>query len=129
MKRKTNTRRNKGVDRTNYGQYTPNEVNPITRFFYILFSVVIIIIGVNGLIYDDLYIRVDYRPGVHFTGKAAIIMLFSLICLTANLISFIIDHYDRRRNEKYYKKFRKWTEILGWVTFIIAIIMQILQES
>lgn len=128
MKKKAKSRRYKGVDRTNYGQYTPNEVNPILRFFYILTSIVIILIGVNGLINDDLYIKIGYKPGIHFTGNAAIIMFFSLVCLIANLISFVIDHYDRRRNEKYYKKFRKWTEILGWVTFVLAILIQLTQN-
>ncbi len=128
MKRKVKSRRYKGVDRTNYGKYPRNEVNPILRITFILFSIILVLIGANGLIKDDLYIRVDYRPGVHFTGNAAIIMFISLLCLILNLISNVIDHYDKRRNEKYYKAFRYWTEKLGWVTFILAVIIQITQR-
>lgn len=124
----TKSRRYKGIDRTNYGQYTPNEINPILRFCYILFSVLVILIGIDGLVNDDLYLKVDYRPGIHFNGNAALIMFFSLICLMANLISFVIDHYDKRRNETYYKKFRKWTQISGWTTFVLAIIVQLTQN-
>ena len=129
MKKNKKSRRYKGVDRTNYGQYKPNQVFAIERVFYILLSLLVIYIGVTGLMRNDLYIRVNYRPGVHFTDKAAIVMFFSMFCLVANLISIVVDHYDRRWNERYYKVFRKWTKYLGYSAFVIAFIVQICQDK
>ena len=129
LTRKKKSRCNKHIDRTNYGQYTPNEVNPFLRLGYLAFSVFVIFIGINGLINDDLYISTGHRPGMHFSGNASIIMFFALTCLVLNLISFVVDHYDKRRNERHYKFFRKLTEIVGYVAFVLAIIIQIVQST
>lgn len=58
-------------------------------------------------------------------GEPMWIMLGAFACAVANLLSIVIDHYDRRNNEINYRRFAKVTRILGWVLFGLAIVLDI----
>ena len=100
--------------------FTPNKISRGDRITYIILSSILLIYGLGGFIIDDLYIPGKRGKGFHIHGIALYIMLCAFMCAIANLISIVIDHYDKRDNEISYKKFAKRTEILGWIFAVSA---------
>lgn len=57
---------------------------------------------------------------MHFHGIPCWIMYFALLAAALNLLSVVVDHYDKRNNETNYKRFAIWTRKIGWGLFILA---------
>lgn len=76
--------------------------------------------GGCGAVIDDLYIPGKRSRGIHLHGEPLLIMYGAFICAALNLLSVVIDHYDRRNNERNYRRFAKIAQIMGWVLFGVA---------
>lgn len=113
----------KDINKQKY--YTPNHISSGERTLNIIFSAILLTYGTVGVIIDDLYIPGKRRPGIHFHGEPAWIMYGAFLCATANLLSVVIDHYDKRNNETNYKVFTRVTQIAGWTLFALSLILDL----
>lgn len=101
--------------------YKPNKIPTLSRIFYTISSLFLFTYATFGLVHDDIFIPGKRSRGIHFHGLAAEIVYISLILIICNMISIIIDHYDKRDNEINYKKFAALTSFTAWIIFIIAL--------
>lgn len=84
--------------------FVPNAVPFKVRLLNVMLSVILLIYGTFGVITDNFVIP-GKRGELTLYGYPAWVMYGALLCLVANLIATVIDHYDTRNNEKKYKKF------------------------
>ncbi len=105
--------------------YTPNHISPEERALSIIFSSILLVYGTIGFIIDDLYLPGKRSRGVHLHGEPLLVMLLSFAFAIANLMSVVIDHYDKRNNETNYILFAKFTRIAGWVLFGLALFLDL----
>lgn len=100
-----------------------NHIPLRTRGMHILYSSALIAYGAYGIAVDHLYIPGKRTDGVVLHGAAAWIMYAAMLCASANLLSVVVDHYDRRNNETNYRAFAKWSEIAGWLLMVLALLV------
>jgi hypothetical protein len=105
--------------------HNPNHIPSEERIMNIIFSSIMFLYATFGVIIDDLHIPGKRRPGFHFHGVPAWIMYGAFLCAVANMMSVIVDHYDKRDNETNYKLFARVTQIAGWALFVLALILDI----
>ncbi len=105
------------------GLYTPNHIPVETRWIHLIISGGLILYAAIGLLVDDIYLPGKRRGGLHFHGISAWVMAFAFAMACCNLLSVIVDHYDRRNNETNYRLFAKVTSLLGILLFIAAAVV------
>ena len=88
-------------------------------------SLVLIGYGLVSAFHDDLYIPGKRSRGMHLHGEPMWVMLGFFFCASCNPITVVLDHYDRRDNERHYRTFARFTQVLGWSLFGLAIVLDI----
>jgi hypothetical protein len=89
------------------------------RAFDVIASVVLLAYGSYGLWIDGLWVLARSPVRVH--GVAAVIVFCSFLVAASVLISHVVDHLDRRNNERSYKEFARIGTYAGWTLYIIGI--------
>lgn len=105
--------------------FKPNFISLSERVFNISASVVLLIYGAYGIYKNDLYIPGKRSSGVHLQDDPAIVMYAAFICACLVMLAEVIDHYDRRNNERKYKSFTKSFKYIGWTLFGTALVLHI----
>jgi hypothetical protein len=113
--------------------YTPNRIPKSERKWNLILSAVLIVIGSIILVTDDLYIPL-VRPknhfptdnGVHFHGKILWFIFAAFIAAASNMISVVLDHYDKRNNERNYRLFAMVSEAIGWSLLFLGLFLEAL---
>lgn len=100
--------------------YCPNHIPRGLRAKYIVQASLLAAYTSYGLYVDDIYIPGKRGPGLHFHGVAALLISAAVLAAVLNMSSVLVDHYDKRDNELNYKRFARWTCILGWVLLVCA---------
>ena len=106
--------------------YIPNSIPLSTQIFHIIISIGLISYGTYGLMVGDIYLPGKRSSGVHFNGISAWFVYFSFIFATCNLLSVVVDHYDKRNNEESYKVTALVFAIFGWGSFVMAFVAKII---
>lgn len=107
--------------------YTPNHISFGERVFHILLSLGLIGYGLIGLLTDDLYLP-GKRRGVHLHGTPAFLMFIAMLCAAVVLSSVVVDHYDKRDNERHYRLFARLGGFVGWTFFALALALDLYQH-
>lgn len=107
--------------------YTPNHIPADERLRNTIFSILLFAYGSYGVWVNDLYIPGKRSRGLHLHDVPAWIMYGAIICACMVMLSVVIDHYDKRNNEHGYKWFADTFKILGWVFFVLSLIMAIIR--
>ncbi len=111
--------------------YTPNEVSLRKRVINILIALFIVAYCSYSLWIDQLYIPFinRYAPamsqGITFRGIDAWVMAGALLCAVLFCVLSVVDHYDRRRNERHYQKAVQACVLLFAVFMGLALVMHI----
>jgi len=105
--------------------YNPNHIPAGERMVNAMLSSALLLYGITGLIIDDLYIPGKRRLGMHFHGEPILILFIAFLCAAANMMSVVVDHYDKRNNEIDYKRFARTSQVAGWTFFILAVILDL----
>ncbi|UMY63758.1 hypothetical protein [Pseudomonas sp. LS.1a] len=108
--------------------YYPNTVPFKVRLRNTTLSVTFLIYGTFGLITNN-FVLPARRGVLTLYGYPAWVMYGALLCLVANLIAVVIDHYDTRNNEGGYGKFRRVSERTGWVLCVLALTLSIVKHE
>jgi len=107
-------------------RYVPNKIDSSTRTWNIILSTCLLAYGTLGVSRDDIYIPGKRYSGTHFHGEPAWLLYAAMVCASLNLLSVVADHYDQRNNEINYKFFARATYLLGWMLFVLALILDAL---
>jgi len=108
-------------------KHTPNFYPVTQRFACLFFSTVLLAYAGIGVYYNDFPIP-SRRHILHLHDYPAWVMLLAFIAASANLLSFFIDHYDKRNNEHKYVKFATFSKKMGWVFFVSALVLQVVHR-
>lgn len=103
--------------------FSPNNIPKFDRNLNLILASGLLIYGLLGIFIDDIYIPGRRARGFHFHGPPIFLVFGSFLCIIVYLITIIIDHHDRRNNEKKYILIRKVSKILGWTLFISAVLV------
>ncbi len=105
--------------------YVPNQIPPGQRRVYLGLSTLLIAYGSYGLWFDDIFVP-GRRSSMHFHGAAAWCLYGAILCACLVMLSVVVDHYDRRDNEKSYRRFALIGQCLGGALLIAAIVWTLL---
>ena len=98
----------------------PNKIPRSKQIFYLILSSTLIVYAVYGLSINDVYIPGKRGSGQHFHGVSAWFVAGAILSAAANLISVVVDHFDRRNNEIQYANFAAFCEWLAAVLFVMG---------
>lgn len=103
--------------------YKPNEIPLTDRVSHSLLAAGLLVVGVWGLLDDDIPIRVRGAPfEFHMHGLSAWLLFISLLAFCALSASTVMDHYDRRDNERHYQIFARRAGYVGWIFLWLAFV-------
>lgn len=80
--------------------YQPNQIPLKERILCCVLSPILIGYGIVGLINGKLYIPAR-RGGFTLHGFPMILMIIAMTCASVAMVMVVIDHYDRRDDERY----------------------------
>lgn len=103
--------------------FSPNEIPTFDRRLNIFLSILLLIYGIIGLLADDIYLPGKHSRGFHFHGPPALIAFAGFMCFVLYLLTIVIDHYDRRNNERRYVQFRKFARFMGYALLLVAVLV------
>lgn len=104
--------------------YKPNNIGIEIRTMNIFIALILIIYASYSVVKNNFYIPTK-RGLLLFHDESAWLTLIVFFIAAINLLSVVIDHYDKRDNEELYRKFRKITFWLGWITLILSLVLDI----
>jgi hypothetical protein len=55
-------------------------------------------------------------------------MAGAFVCGALNLLSLVVDHYDRRNNARHYRFFAQCMRLTGWLLLFAALSFNVLVE-
>ena len=89
--------------------WKPNRISVAERIFYLGLAVVLLAYGASGFIQGKLALSTSKGGGnvLVFYGSSAWLLASSVIVGAVLLLSVVIDHYDKRNNERWYQAFRR----------------------
>jgi len=107
-------------------RYTPNHISLDKRAAYLVVSSAIIIYAVASLIQDDFYVWFPGKRGRHISehlhGAAAWLAAGATFAAASNLLAVVVDHYDRRNNERNYRAYARFSFLLAVALLVLAFI-------
>jgi hypothetical protein len=95
------------------------------RLAYVGGSAALIVWGALGAWLDDIYLA-GSGGGVHFHGIGMWFIAGSMVGAAMTMLSVVADHYDKRPNERTYKRFARVTFALSLLSFAAAFILSII---
>lgn len=110
-----------------YRNHVPNQIPLKERLMHIGLSMLLLAYGTYGLWVNDIYVPGRGR-GMHFHDTPAWLLYGAIVCACLVMMSVVIDHYDRRNNEKHYRTFAKIGEYLGWSLVVAAFVWSLLSR-
>jgi hypothetical protein len=108
--------------------HVPNQIPLEKRLVAGAEAAALLAYGLHGLWVDDLLIilpRKHHRPPrIHFHGIPAIIAWTAIFMSCVGLVSVIVDHHDRRRNERTYAQFLDLCQLTTILLSLVALLWQ-----
>lgn len=91
---------------TRFGKYLPNHVPLGTRVLLVVFAGVLIAYATVGIYIDDLVVPGRRgRDNLHLNGWSAWFFAAAVVFYACAVLAQVLDHYDKRDNEDFYKRF------------------------
>jgi hypothetical protein len=108
--------------------HVPNQIPLKKRLLFGAGAVALFAHGLRGLWIDDLVVffpRKHRRPvTIHFHGVPALIAWVAIFLVCVSLLSVIVDHYDRRRNERFYAELFGGCQATAWAIAFLALVLK-----
>lgn len=104
----------------------PNHISGPLRRRHILQSLLIFLYAILGLYAGKLSLRVKAHTFT-FEGVSALVLVAAMFMAALNLLSIVLDHYDKRDNERSYECFAQVTRVSGWILLALATLLHVLQ--
>jgi len=110
-------------DGTKTEKYHFNRFPTWQLVYHSLASLFLAIYGTMGLTHNDIYVPGKRSSGVHFHDVPAVLVYLAILAAILNLLSLVADHFDRRDNEVFYRRWARVTSAMGWTFFLIALFL------
>jgi hypothetical protein len=94
--------------------YTPNQLPSRESAWNLFLAFILTAYGVAGLLTHTLKYSRRGRVIIFLEGGSAWLMSFALLVGAFVFASWVVDHYDTRNNERYYRAFRWTATRIGW---------------
>ena len=107
---------------------TPNHIPKGERIGYIIFSLLLLAYGTYGVWVNDLFVPGRRSRGIHLHDGTAWMMYGAIICACLVMLSVVVDHYDRRNNERHYRVFAAVGEYVGWTLFVLSLLWSLFSQ-
>lgn len=108
--------------------YIPNKVDLWKRFFGFFGIIFLILYSLNSIKKNSIVV-----PGrghhVELTDVAMYIMILAVFFLILRILLVIVDHYDKRNNEDFYKNAKITMSTLGWISFFAALMYSLFVQG
>lgn len=105
--------------------YTPNQLRSGERAWNLFLACILTAYGVAGLLTHSLKYSRRGRVIIFLEGGSAWLMSFALMVGACVFVSWVVDHYDTRNNERYYRAFRWAATRLGWALVASSLIVHL----
>jgi hypothetical protein len=113
-----------------HGRYIPNLIPARQRVQHVIASLFLIGYGGYGVWRNDLYLPGKRSgQGVHLRDEPAWLMCAAMVIACLVLLSVVVDHYDRRDNERLYRRVATGGEWLGWGLFAGSLLWAIIRQA
>jgi len=99
----------------------PNTIPLKTRIFNLLISGCLVAYALYSIASNDFYLPSKREPGTHVHGLVVWIFVAACLAVVINMMSTVVDHYDKRNNELTYAHIDAATQWLGWIFFLIRL--------
>ena len=111
------------------GRYIPNEIPKGERGISTLLSLLLLAYGSYGIWSNDLYLPGKRSRGVHLHDSPAWVMYGAVLCACLVMLSVVVDHYDRRNNERSYRVFANALKVIGWTLFGLSLLLDFSRQA
>jgi len=103
--------------------WRPNSVSLSERIFNLTLAIALLAQGVLGVYFAEVRLTPPKQRGAILLKEGpAWLMAAAMIVGALVLVSVVVDHYDRRQNERSYKIFRWLCVRLGLCLFVASLI-------
>lgn len=105
--------------------FVPNQYAPIERVLFLVVGVALIWWALDGYLDGEMFLP-GRKEGIYLRDGLALV--FAMVGALAGGIacfSAIVDHYDRRNNEKKYQEFFVFCKYLAIVCIASAVVLQL----
>ncbi len=99
--------------------YVPNTLTASQRWMIGFIALALLLVGGYGVWIDELWIP----EGESLHGLPARTMYLAWVLAAVSLSSRLVDHYDRRNNEKHYKHLQTATALIAMLLFAVALLL------
>lgn len=103
--------------------YQPNQIPADERRNNLIGALALLAYGVVSTHLDDFYLPAKRGNGIHIHGFPVLIMFAALVCAVIVLMLTIVDHYDRRDNERNYQVAARFFRRAGWILFAASLLI------
>jgi hypothetical protein len=105
-------------------RYRPNEIPLKERILCCVLSLILVVYGIVAYKLGKLYIPARHG-GAEFQGIPMYLMLAAMAFATLAMLLILVDHYDQRDNERYYRFISRIVQGIAWTFFFGSIIWDV----
>lgn len=106
-------------------EYQPNQIPAAERWNNFFSASALLAYGAVSTYLDDFFLPGKRGNGIHLHGLPVVVMFAAVICATLVLTLTIVDHYDRRDNERHYQITAKYLRLTGWILAGVAVLLHL----
>jgi hypothetical protein len=103
--------------------YTPNHLHPLERFAALFWACGLIGFSFSGLSEGEVPIVGGRGSGIYVGGAAKWMMIAGNLMLAAAALVAVVDHYDRRNNERQYRQVFGALGVGGVLALVLGLFM------
>lgn len=108
--------------------HASNSYPAVVRLVCLILSVLLLTYAIMSIYRDDFPFPIMRRYQkiriAHLHGYAAWALFLACLAVASNLLSYIVDHYDKRNNERSYRQYAKVSARIGLFLFFCAMMLQ-----
>jgi hypothetical protein len=109
--------------KTEKPDWKPNSVSLTDRLFSVVLALSLLAYGASGLVQNKFLVTPPKsRIGLVLSDRPAWLLAASLFVGAAVACSVVIDHYDKRNNESWYRLFRRVAISVGFCLLLAALV-------
>ncbi len=106
-------------------EYTSNHIPKSTRIFNFIWGTGLVVLAVFAWTGGSFSLPgKGASDGVTYTGDALTLFVIAAVVGAINLFITVVDHYDKRDNEHYYKKASQYCSYIAVILAFAATAMQ-----
>ncbi len=109
-----------------HGQaHVPNHIPKRERIHNLVLSLALLAYLAWSTYAGHAYMPGKRGHGIDFTGPSFWPALAAMAFAALNMIAVVVDHYDIRPNERQYRRIAIWSQVLAWLSLLLALVLYV----